>query len=69
VKKSRMLLTSFNKFPLACCSIFPHFLCRGVNVGDVMITSDYLQLRAFHAAVGIACGTRSTCACLPAAVR
>jgi len=35
----------------------------------VTITSDYLQLRAFPAAVGIACGTRSTCACLPAAVR
>jgi len=26
-------------------------------VVEVMITSDYLQLRAFHAAVGIACGT------------
>jgi len=40
-----------------------------VSVVAVMITSDYLQLRAFHAAVGIAYGTRSTCACLPAAVR
>jgi len=28
------------------------------SVVEVMITSDYLQLRAFHAAVGIACGTR-----------
>jgi len=29
-----------------------------VNVAEVVITSDYLQSRAFHAAVGIACGTR-----------
>jgi len=26
---------------------------------EVTITSDYFQLRAFHAAVGIACGTRN----------
>jgi len=38
---------------------------------DVMIAFDYLQLRAFHAAVSVACGTLdcSLLACLPAAVR
>ena len=40
----------------ATCST-PFFVV-GENVVEVMITSDYLQLRAFHAALSMACGMR-----------
>jgi len=45
-------------------------ISSSVIVAEVMITFDYLQLRAFHAAVGYACGSHvARYACLPAAVR